>query len=771
MDKVYKHQDVEKKWYTLWENRGYFTPRQTLGKPPFTIIMPPPNANGSLHIGHAMFLTLEDIMIRYHRMIGDPTLWLPGADHAGILTQVVFERKLEKEEGKSRYDLGRQEFFRRCMEFTLTNKKVMESQMKAMGASCDWTRKSFTLDPRFNKPIYLTFKKLYDDGLLYRAERMINWCPRCATALSDLEVIYREQKDPLYFLKYGPFVLATVRPETKFGDTAVAVHPKDKRYKSWIGREFEFETLVGRTKMKVIADSVVDPKFGTGVVKVTPAHDQTDFEMGLRHNLEIKQIIGLDGRLNEKTGKYQGLKVLEARKIVVEDLKKNNLLEKVDENYTHSVAICERCKTMIEPMVSLQWFVKTKSLAEKAIDVVRRGEIKFIPKRFEKNYFIWMKNIRDWCISRQIWWGHRIPVWYCLDCDADKISLTLQAPLVNTQGEKTVAACWSHFKKRLDIYKIKGFDDIKDKIKTIKISKDGYPIVSVNDPSSCPKCRNNNLIQDPDTLDTWFSSAQWPYTTLGFGQEKENDDFQYFYPTTVMETGYEILFFWVARMIMLGIYATGKIPFKTVYLHGLIRDAFGEKMSKSKGNVIDPLNVIAQYGADSLRMSLVYGTSAGSDVKLSEKKIESMRNFGNKLWNIGRFIKMNMEFFAKNGVAITEFSPKTDRKKLRDLDKKILTQLVMLTRGVTKSIEDYRFDKAAERLYEFIWHEFADKYIEASKEKLRQNDALTLSILVYIYTTCLKLLHPFMPFITEEIASQLSMKKSTPLIISKWPVL
>ncbi len=733
MDKVYKHQDVEEKWYRLWENNDYFTPKENSKVRPFTIIMPPPNANGSLHIGHAMFLTLEDLMTRYHRMQGIPSLWLPGADHAGILTQVVFERKLEKEEGKSRYDLGREEFFRRCMEFTLSNKKKMEDQMRAVGASCDWERERFTLDPKFNIPIYTTFVNLFNDNLIYRAERMINWCPRCATALSDLEVIYREQKDPLYYLKYGPFVLATVRPETKFGDTAVAVHPDDKRYKKFIGQEIEFETLLGRAKMKVIADTAVDMKFGTGAVKVTPAHDPLDFEMGQRHHLEIRQVIGYDGSLNEKAGKYKGMKVKEARKMVAEDLQKLGLLEKIDENYIHSVSICERCKTIVEPMVSLQWFVKTKPLAQKAIAAVKKGNIKIIPKRFEKNYFIWMENIRDWCISRQLWWGHRLPVWYC--------------------GTSSLSPLQLNMNPNLSKIKNKGCGKI---------------IVDAKTPSSCSKCGNKEFIQDPDTLDTWFSSGQWPYTTLGWEQndEESSRDFNYFYPTSVMETGYEILFFWVARMIMLGLYSTGKIPFTTVYLHGLVRDAFGEKMSKSKGNVINPLDVIDKYGADSLRMSLVYGTSTGSDVKLSEGKIQAMRNFSNKLWNIGRFIRMNMDFFIQKNIEIPKSVPV---KNLNSGDKKILLDLESLQKRVTRNLDSYQFAKAAESLYEFIWHELADKYIESSKTRLRENDRIALGVLLHTYLESLKLLHPFMPFITEEIRSKIQEEEKNPLIISKWP--
>ncbi|OGG18820.1 valine--tRNA ligase [Candidatus Gottesmanbacteria bacterium RIFCSPHIGHO2_02_FULL_39_14] len=730
MDKVYKHQEVEKKWYAFWEKEGFFTPKTDPKKKPYTIIMPPPNANGYLHIGHAAFLTLEDIMIRYHRMKGEVTLWLPGADHAGILTQVVFERKLEKEEHKSRFDLGREEFVRRSMEFTLKNKEVMERQMKAIGASCDWSRESFTLDPKFNKPIYQTFKNLYDDGFLYRDFRMINWCVRCSTALSDLEVVYKEKKDPLYYIKYGPFVLATVRPETKFGDTAVAVHPQDRRYQKYIGKEIKAEGLLGKFSLKVIADQAVDPKFGTGVVKVTPAHDPDDFAMGQRHHLEVKQVIDFDGRLNNKTGPYKGMTVEAARKKTAEDLKKKGLIEKIDFNYSHNVAVCERCQTIVEPLVSLQWFIKTKPLAQRAMESVKKGEIKFKPERFEKNFFIWMENIRDWCISRQLWWGHRIPVWYCGKKNLSQLQLLMNPELTKIKDE----GC-------------------------------GEIIVSAKTPQTCPKCLKTNLIQDPDTLDTWFSSGQWPYTTLGFAQD-DGRDFEYFYPTSVMETGYEILFFWVARMIMLGLYSTGKVPFKLVYLHGLVRDAFGQKMSKSKGNVIDPLTVIDEYGADSLRMSLVYGTSVGSDVKLSEKKIEAMRNFGNKIWNMARFIKMNMEFFEKNN---KKFNPDINYLPKNSDDKNLLKKFKMLTKLITKNMDTYRFAPVAEILYNFLWHELADIYIEKVKERLKNNDYEALNTLYQAYMTCMVMLHPFMPHITEEINKKLTGENAKPLIITPWP--
>lgn len=707
--------EVEPRLYPAWEEGGYFTPKIEPKKKPFTIIMPPPNANGSLHIGHAMFVTVEDILIRYHRMRGEPSLWLPGADHAGILTQVVFERVLEKK-GKTRFDLGREEFTKQCYEFTLENKKTMENQLRRLGASCDWTRNSFTLDSKFNKPIYTTFKKLYADGLIYRDYRMINWCLRCMTALSELEVEYKDKKDPLYYIRYGPFVLATVRPETKFGDTAVAVHPADGRYKDFVGKEVEVKGLIGTFKMKVIADEAVDPKFGTGVVKVTPAHDPNDFEIGKRHHLEVRQVLDFDGSLNEKAGRYAGLEVPHARKVVAKDLEKADLLVKVDKNYTHSVAHCERCKTVIEPLVSLQWFVNVKPLAKKAVKAVKEGKIKILPKRFEKIYFNWMENIKDWCISRQLWWGHQLPVYYC---GTEGLS-DLQKKMNPDLGKKRNKGC-------------------------------GEPIVSVEKPAKCPKCGRKDLIRDPDTLDTWFSSGQWPYTTLGFECGKESlhkKDFTYFYPTSVMETGYEILFFWVARMMMLGIYRTGDVPFRTVYLHGLVRDAFGEKMSKSKGNVIDPRDVIKKYGADSLRMALIVGAAPGNDSSLSEDKIRGYRNFANKIFNIARFILLD--------TSKREFKPPTKQ------DTALRLQVKVTIEQTTKDLENFRLDRAAERLYHTLWEEFASTYLENYKAGL-----VSYSVLFDSFLTLLKLLHPFMPFVTEEIWDKLGQKGF--LITSPWP--
>ena len=746
MDKAYKPENVEKRIYDFWEKQKLFTPKIEKGKKPFTIIMPPPNSNASLHCGHAMFVTVEDILARYYRMLGRPTLWLPGADHAGILTQVVFERKL-KEKCKTRYDLGRKKFFSETMRFTLDNKKLMEGQLRALGASCDWTRNSFTLDEKFNKPIYTIFKKLYDQKLIYRAKRMINWCSRCETALSDLEVEHKEEKSKLWFIKYplkagnGFIKVATTRPETMLGDTAVAVNPKDKRYKHLIGKT-AILPLMNR-EIPIIADKRIEIEFGTGAVKITPAHDPIDFEIGKQHKLEFIQVIGFDNKMTKQADKYAGLETKQARKKVLTDLKKLGLLEK-EKDCVHSVGHCERCKTIIEPLISTQWFIKIKPLAKPAIKAVKQGKIKIIPKRFEKIYFNWMENIRDWCISRQLWWGHQFPVWYCLDC------------------------------AKLSKQKIEKLYDEKGLVLPI-VKKEIYnklePIISIQPLTECHKCKSKNLFRDPDTLDTWFSSGQWPFNTLGWIENSK--DFQYFYPTSVMETGYEILFFWVARMIMLGIYATGKIPFKTVYLHGMIRDAFGKKMSKSKPETcINPLDSVREYGADALRIALIMGNAPGTDSSLSKDKIKGMRNFANKIWNASRFVLSNepplnhAELYAEQRRKISENQRLDQRKSAYPDDEWILKELQKVIKKTTKYIEKYRFDLAAYELYHFFWHVFCDKYLEMTKNRREQAQPVLLEVL----KASLIMLHPFMPFITEEIYQKLPIKdKKHSIMLESWP--
>ncbi len=720
MNKAYDPQKTEKRIYSFWEKGSWFTPEIIKGQKPFTIIMPPPNANAPLHVGHGLVITIEDVMSRYHRMVGQPSLYLPGSDHASIATQISFEKRLAKK-NINRYDLGRKKFFTRVMRFTLDNKKTIENQTRMMGASCDWTRNSFTLDPKFNEPIYTTFKKLYNDGLIYRDERMINWCPRCETALSDLEVEHKETKTKLWHIRYPlksgkNFVtVATTRPETMLGDTAVAVNPQDKRYRKLVGKVVILPIV--KRQISIIADKAIDLEFGTGAVKITPGHDPIDFELGQKHKLDIIRVIGFDGKMAKEAGKYCGLAVKEARKKVLADLEKLGLLEK-EESYTHSVGCCERCKTIIEPLVSKQWFVKTKSLAKPAIEVVKSGKIKIIPKRFEKIYFNWMENIRDWCISRQLWWGHQMPVWYC--------------------GTQNLSPLQRQMNK---IPETKGCGEIT---------------VAIKPPKKCPRCGKNKLIRDPDTLDTWFSSGQWPFTTLGW--PKKTKDFQYFYPTSVMETGYEILFFWVARMIMLGLYSTGKVPFKVVYLHGMVRDVFGKKMSKSRPETcINPTEAIEKFGADALRMALLIGNAPGTDSSLSENKIKGMRNFANKIWNASRFVLRDQGTAGKK---------KPDHKA----DRWIMSELKNITKKTTDLINRYRFDLAAEELYHFFWHTFCDQYIEMTKDRRDEAQPILLQVL----RTSLILLHPFMPFVTEAIW-QVAKKEANPvfkekaLIIAPWP--
>ncbi|MBI5222541.1 MAG: valine--tRNA ligase [Candidatus Magasanikbacteria bacterium] len=713
MDKAYEARQYETEIYKRWEESGFFAPDLKSKKEPFCVIMPPPNSNGSLHIGHAVFVTLEDIMIRYHRMKGKPTLWLPGADHAGFETQVVYQKKLEKE-GRNWFTIPRGELYEEIWDFTQKNKTVMEGQLRRLGASCDWSREIFTLDEGIIKIVYQTFKKLHNDGLLYRGERIVNWCVKHQTTLSDLEVKHEEKDGALTHIRYNLkskiknlksdyIVVATTRPETMLGDTAVAVNPKDRRYKDLVGQTVILP-LVGR-EIPIVADAAVDMEFGTGAVKVTPAHDPLDFEIAERHHLEKIQVIGQDGKMTDRAPeKYRGLKAEEARSRVVGDLRALGLINK-EEPHKHAVGVCYKCNRVIEPLVLPQWFIKMKPLAEMAMKTVKNGEVKFVTKRFEKVLFHWLKNIRDWNISRQIVWGIRIPAWYCENPEC---------PPIITAGET---------------------------------------------PQQCPSCRGSELKQETDVFDTWFSSGQWPFAAL-----QAAGDFKKFYPTSVMETGWDILPFWVMRMIMLGKYITCKAPFKHVYLHGLVRDKDRQKMSKSKGNAIDPLGVVDMYGADALRMALVFGVSAGNDIVISEDKIRAHRNFANKIWNASRFVLMNLgDDFAS-----------VDLKKavLNKTDKAILKKLAEVTKKVTKFLDKFEFHLAAEEIYQFFWHEFCDKYLEEVKPRLQVEGGekqTAQAVLRETLVSSLKLLHPFMPFVTEAVYQMLPKKEKDFLMIENWP--
>ncbi len=696
MDKVYDHRKVEEGIYKKWEEKGYFKPEvHTEGKP-YCIILPPPNANGDLHFGHAMF-TVEDILIRYHRMKGEAALWLPGTDHAGIETQFVFEKKLQAE-GKSRFDYDQETLYQMIWEYVEQNKGKIQNQLRKLGFSLDWTREKYTLDPEIVKLVYKTFKKMYDEGLVYRDYRLVNYCTRDGTSFSDLEVVYEERNSPLYYIKYGPLILATTRPETKFGDTAVAVHPKDKRHKQYIGKEIEIETVLGKAKIKVIADESVDPEFGTGVVKITPAHDFADFEIAQRHGLPLKQVIGFDGKLNEHAGKFAGFSIKKAREAVVAEMERKGLIEKIDTDYTHRISLCYKCKTVIEPLPKEQWFVKVARLKQAAIDAVKTGEMRIHPKTFETHYFQWLENLRDWNISRQIVWGIRIPAWRNVHT----------GEWVVTEGEAP---------------------------------------------------EGNDYEQDTDTFDTWFSSGQWPFVTLKTGKP---GDYEKFYPTSVMETAYDILRAWVTRMVMLGLYMTGEVPFRDVIFHGIVNDPYGKKMSKSKGNVVNPLELIDQYGADAVRFALIYGNATGNDQSLSYPKLDAARKFTNKLWNMGRFMEMNKVSSIKYQVLSIE---ELGGFAKDGTDKEWVKKTEDLVDEVTRYLDNYQFNLAAERLYEFAWHEFADIYIEDVKKRIDENSYL---ILTTLYSILLKLLHPFMPFVTEELYKQLGFDGKM-LIIEPWP--
>lgn len=744
MDKHYNAKESEEKWYKFWEEHGLFKPEINPEGKPYTILLPPPNASGKMHTGNVLMIAIEDLLIRWHRMKGYAALWIPGTDHAGTETQITFERELKKE-GKSRFDYSREELYKEIWEFVQNNKHQIEGQIKEMGASVDWSRYTFTLDKHVIDTVHETFKKLYKDNLIYRGEYMVNYCPKCGTTYSDVELKHEERKDPLYYMKYGPFILATVRPETKFGDTAVAVHPDDKRYMQYIGTEIEVEGLNGKFKLKVIADNYVDPKFGTGVVKVTPAHDKNDYEAGLRHNLEIKPVIDLNGKLNEKAGRFAGLSVFEARKKVVEEMEEKELMERIDKDYLHTVALCKAGHD-IEPMVLPNWFVrmddKDKSLKQPALEAVQKGKVKIFPKWREITYIRWMEEMRDWPISRQNVWGIRIPIWYEI-----KQPNLFHVWFVNQKGE------YQHGNLKEFLDKGISLSEIQQGLQRVLAQPEAEFIFEEQ------KKEKTEYLPETDTFDTWFSSGQWPLVTLKY---PDSSDFNKFYPTSVMETGWEIIRLWVSRMIIFGIYLTGEVPFEHVYLHGIVRALDGRKMSKSLGNVINPDEYIENYGVDALRMGLISGTANGKDFAFPKDKVVAYKHFANKLWNMTRFILMMKESYGKE---IPSFDS-LDIKKLTNEDNELLSKLKTLIKNTDSHLAKYRFADAGEEIYQFMWHEVADKYIELAKD--REDKDVALSLLQYVVLTGLELLHPFMPFITEELWQKLPHQGDS-IMVAKWP--
>ena len=705
LDKQYSPQNVEDRTYKFWCDHKYFHAEVNPDKKPYTIVIPPPNITGQLHMGHALDETLQDILIRWRRMEGYETLWLPGTDHASIATEAKIVEAMRKE-GITKEEIGREKFLERAWEWKAQYGGRIVEQLKKLGSSCDWDRERFTLDEGCSKAVREVFCKLYDKGLIYRGERIINWCPHCLTSISDAEVEYEDQAGHFWHLRYpfkdgsGYLELATTRPETLLGDTAVAVNPNDERYKDMVGKTLILPIV--HREIPVIADDYVDIEFGTGVVKITPAHDPNDFEVGLRHNLEVINVLTPDAKIVDDYPKYAGMDRYEARKAIVEDLQAEGALVEI-EDYSHNVGTCYRCGITVEPRVSKQWFVKMEPLAKPAVEVVRNGEVKFVPERFDKTYFHWMENIKDWCISRQLWWGHRIPAYYCDDC--------------------------------------------------------GEVMVSAQEVHTCSKCGSNHVHQDPDTLDTWFSSALWPFSTLGYPDDTK--ELEYFYPTDTLVTGYDIIFFWVARMIFSGVEHMGQVPFHTVLIHGLVRDAQGRKMSKSLGNGIDPLLVIDQYGADALRFTLATGNAPGNDMRFSDEKVKASRNFANKLWNAARFVLMYLG---------NDYSYPGLPKDLAIEDKWILSKVNTLAKEVTDNLERFELGIAVAKLYDFIWDVFCDWYIEIAKIRLQSGAGADTAkaVLVYVLTDILKLLHPFMPFITEEIYQAIPHDTES-IMISKWP--
>ena len=705
LPKTYDPKAVEDKLYSFWNDSGFFHAEVNPKKKPYTIVIPPPNVTGQLHMGHAFDETLQDVLIRTKRMQGYEALWMPGTDHAGIATQIKVEENLRKEEGKTRYDLGREEFLKRVWDWKHKFGNRIISQLKKLGSSCDWERERFTMDEGCSKAVREVFVNLYNKGLIYKGHRIINWCPHCATALSDAEVEYETQPGKLWHIRYpladgsGDLVVATTRPETFMGDTGVAVNPNDERYKHLIGKTCILPIM--NREIPIFGDEYVDMEFGTGCVKVTPCHDPNDFEMGQRHNLEQILVFNEDATVNANGGKYEGMDRYECRKAVVKDLEEGGYLVKI-EDHEHNVGTCYRCGTTVEPMTSAQWFVKMAPLAKPAMDVVNEGKTKFVPDRFSKTYLRWMENVHDWCISRQLWWGHRIPAFYCDDC-----------------GEMTV---------------------------------------SKTDVHTCPKCGGTHIRQEEDVLDTWFSSALWPFSTLGWPDKTPELD--YFYPTSTLVTGYDIIFFWVARMIFSGVEHMGETPFKTVYIHGLVRDAQGRKMSKSLGNGIDPLEVIDQYGADALRFTLATGNSPGNDMRFSDERVQASRNFCNKIWNASRFIQMNLTIDKDKAVELPS--------DLAIEDKWIISKFNTLVADVTRNIDQYELGLAASKLNDFIWENFCDWYIEIAKTRLQTGDENVQKVLCYVLSGAMQLLHPFMPFITETIWQALPHEGPS-VMVSSWP--
>ena len=709
LPKIYEPQEVEGKIYQAWMDANCFHAEPNPNKKPFSIVMPPPNVTGQLHMGHAMDATLQDILVRYKRMQGYEALWMPGTDHAGIATQIKVEEELRKNEGLTRYDLGREKFLERVWEWKHKYGNRIVEQQKKLGSSCDWERERFTMDEGCSKAVRETFCELYDKGLIYKGSRIINWCPHCITALSDAEVEYQDKPGHLWYIRYpladgsGDITIATTRPETMLADTGVAVNPEDEKFKHLIGKKCVLPIM--NREIPIVGDEYCEIGFGTGAVKMTPAHDPNDFEVGLRHNLEVIRCIGDDGKINENGGKYEGMDRYECRKAIVKELEELGFLVKT-EDYSHNVGTCYRCGSDVEPLISAQWFVKMEPLAKEALRVVNEGEVKFIPDRFSKTYTNWMENVHDWCISRQLWWGHQIPAWTCSDC--------------------------------------------------------GHITVDREDPSCCAKCGSKNIVREEDVLDTWFSSALWPFSTLGWPEK--TDMLDYFYPTSVLVTGYDIIFFWVARMIFSGCEQMKKYPFDKVFIHGLVRDDKGRKMSKSLGNGIDPLEMADKYGADALRFNLITGNSPGNDMRFYVEKCEAMRNFANKIWNASRFVMMNLTI---DEVKLPE--------KLELEDKWVLSKLNTLIKEVTDNMEAYELGVASAKVYDFIWDTYCDWYIELTKGRM-QNEETALAaqnVLCYVLIQMLKLLHPFMPFITEEIYQALphmAGDDSAFIMVSDWPV-